>query len=133
LAKTLVADGCLAAMAGLVRAAVNIQGLLEISGQAIGILEVSQRGPAGTDGALQRFADRFGQKHAFAAGQAAGSALRPYPRQKQRLVGVDVAHPGNDPAVQEKIAHCQLAASRDPVKMLAIEVTGQRFRAQMPE
>ena len=50
----------------------------------------------------------------WAAGQPAGGAQRMDPGAEQRLVGVDVADPGDPPLVEHERLDRRLAAARDP-------------------
>lgn len=111
-------DGRLAAAAGLAGPQVDIVPKLKESALPLRVYIIRNGGPAQLDGVAQHLLQRLAQPFQFGAGEAARPAPRTDSGTKQALVGIDIAHPGQKPLVEQRRFDRKLAAAKERRKFL---------------
>ncbi len=97
---------------------------------AVGVPEVVDRRALGLDPGAQRRDHGVAQRLALARGEALGGAQRMDAGSKQRLVGVDVADPGDLALIEQQGLDRRAAAAGQPVQVPAGEVRVERLNAE---
>src|SRR5579859_8278911 len=89
--------GAGAPRAGLAFAPIDRPAVLEIAEFAVRLHIVAQRRAAGRDRLLEHLADRRGEALGARGADRGGEPARREARAVERLAGIDVAEPGDDP------------------------------------
>ncbi len=122
-------QGC-TGMTGQAVTAIHGVVLLEIPRLANGVGKVAQRAAAGLDGAQQGGADGGGQALAFFAADLPGGAGGAHASGKQRLVGVNIAHPHHHMVIHQHGFDWRGFATAGGKQHLAVKVIRQGLRPQ---
>ncbi len=112
-------DGGCADPAGLAGAQINAVFELKKSPLALGVHIVGDRRTAETDGMAQYLPQRLAQPLQLVTGEAAGSAARTNPGPEEALVGIDVAHSGEQILVEQSGLDGELAAPEEGSELVA--------------
>src|SRR5690606_7997916 len=94
--------------AGLARAAVNLEAVLEAPKPAVRALVIAQRGSAGLDRIFEHGLDRRHQgrgrlgRLAGSRGETAGKPHRRDAGPEQGLAGIDIAESGDQPLIEQR-------------------------------
>jgi len=116
-----------ATAAGLSGAEVDAVLELEESADAVGVDIIRDRGAAEADGMLEDLAEGLAEPLEFGAGEAAGGAARADSGMEKALVGIDVAHAGEEGLVEQRSLDGQFAAAEESGKVAGGD--GERFGA----
>jgi len=121
------ADGRAAAAAGLAGALIDAVLDLEEAAIAVGVDVVGDRGAAETDGVPENGAESPAKAFELGSGEAAGAPAGPDSSVEEALVGIDVAHAGEEGLVEESGLDGELAAIKKSSKRSAAD--GERVGA----
>ena len=102
-----------AAQTGLAFTQVHEELVLKAAAHPVGMTEVVDRRPARRKARRERVLDRAGERVALPRSELADGPQRMDPRAEQRLVRVDVAHPGDPPLVEQERLDRRAPASRE--------------------
>jgi hypothetical protein len=117
--------------AGLVRAAIGAEGVLEIAERAIGPGIIAQGRAAGRHRLGQDGADDHGEALGLGRGDARGGSRRQQARAVERLADIDIAEPGDQPLIEQRGLEWRFFTGEALCDQRAVERIAERLDAEI--